>query len=213
MENYQLRNLERGHLTLFGEVDDERVQGLIEQFLYLEKRRSLREITLWINSAGGLLQPAFGLADVLEVLDKPVRTIGLGTVESAATVLLMSGTRGRRLMTRNASMMIHEYSWSNSGSVTEMEGRLTEIKNTARKQIEHLVHCSGKTEREIRRLLRHQETWLNPEQAMEWGLVDAVLDFNPTAKVGVPAERTPRKRAGKKKARKKGRGKKKARKR
>ncbi len=179
MENFQVKNLERGHLTLFGEVDDEKVCTLIEQLAYLEGRRSVREITLWINSAGGLLQPAFGLADLMEVLSKPIRTIGLGTVESAATVILMSGTRGRRLATRNASVMIHEYSWSNSGSVTEMEGRMTEIKNTARKQVAHLVKCTGRTEVEVRGLLRHQETWLTPEECRDWGLIDGILDFNP----------------------------------
>lgn len=201
MESYQLKNLERGHLALFGEVDDERVQTLIEQLVFLEKRRALGEITLWINSAGGLLQPAFGLSDVMDLLEKPIRTIGLGTVESAATVVLMSGTPGRRLLTRNASIMIHEYSWSNSGSVTEMKGRMTEIENTARKQVAHLARATGREPAEIRKLLRHAETWLTPDQAMEWGLVDGVLDFNPVTQAGVPRKRPARrKKAARKKA-------------
>jgi len=126
METHQVKNLDKGHIAVFGDVDDEKVQAVIEQLLYLENRRSVREVTIWVNSAGGLLQPAFGLSDVMLVLEKPIRTIGLGTVESAATVLLTSGTPGRRLVTPNASLMIHEYSWSNSGSVTEMRGRMTD---------------------------------------------------------------------------------------
>lgn len=186
MESFQTKNLDRGHLTLFGEVDDERIQTLIEQLLYLELRRSLKEITLWINSAGGLLQPAFGLADLMEYCQKPIRTIGLGTVESAATVLLMAGTPGRRLLARNASVMLHQFSWANSGSLTEMEGRLSEIKNTARKQVAHLARCTGKSTAEVRALLKHQETWLTPEAAIEWGIVDRVLDFNALVRSGVP---------------------------
>lgn len=197
MEAFQTKNLDKGHITLFGEVDDEMVQTLIEQMIYLEGKRSVREITLWVNSTGGLLLPAFGLADVMALLATPIRTIGLGTVESAATVVLTSGTRGRRLMTASASMMLHEYAWSNSGSMTEMRGRMAEIKNTARKQVEHLVRVTGRSEAEVKKLLRHEETWLSPAQAQERGLVDGVLDFNPVAKAGVPRRRAP---ARKKKA-------------
>ena len=189
MEAYQTKNLDKGHIALFGEVDDEMVQTLIEQLIYLEGKRSVREVTLWINSTGGLLLPAFGLADVMGVLATPIRTIGLGTVESAATVVLTSGTRGRRLMTPTASMMLHEYAWSNSGSMTEMRGRMTEIKNTARKQVEHLSQVTGRPEAEVRKLLRHEETWLDPARAQELGLVDGVMDFNPVTKVGVPGTR------------------------
>lgn len=206
MESFQVRNLDRGHITVFGEVDDEKVQAVVEQLLYLEARASVREITIWINSTGGLLQPAFGLADVMELLSTPVRTIGLGTVESAATVILTSGTRGRRLLTRSSSIMIHEYSWSNSGSVTEMRGRMSEIRNTAAKQVEHLAKVCQKPPAEVRKLLKHEETWLRPEDAIAWGMVDGVLDVNP-AKATPRARRKPRVAAAKKKRAAKSRGK------
>lgn len=203
MEAFQTKNLDKGHITLFGEVDDEMVQTLIEQLLYLEARRSVREITMWINSTGGLLLPAFGLTDVMGLLATPIRTIGLGTVESAATVVLTSGTPGRRLMTPTASMMLHEYAWSNSGSMTEMRGRMSEIRNTARKQVEHLVRVTGRPEAEVKKLLRHEETWLTPPEAQALGLIDGQLDFNPVTRVGVPTARkaaAPRRSPGKKAA-------------
>lgn len=198
MEAYQTKNIDKGHIALFGEVDDEMVQTLIEQMIYLEGRRTVREITLWINSTGGLLLPAFGLTDVMAVLETPIRTIGLGTVESAACVVLTSGTRGRRLMTPTASMMLHEYAWSNSGSMTEMRGRMDEIRNTARKQVEHLARVTGRPQAEVRKLLRHEETWLSPEKAQELGLVDGVMDFNPVKRSGMPRPRkAPAKKAAK----------------
>lgn len=181
MDDYKADLLDRGHVTVFGEVEEDRIQEALEQIFYLEGKPEVEEITLWINSDGGLLQPAFGLADMLELVETPVRTIGLGTVESAATVLLTAGTPGRRFLTRNASVMVHEYSWANSGSVTEMRGRMTEIQNTSRKQIDHLRRTTGLSEKAVRKLLRHEETWLVPEQAVELGLVDAVLLENPFA--------------------------------
>lgn len=200
MEDYQAENLDRGHVYLIGEVDDDKIGALIEQLVYLGRRRRVAEVTLWVNSSGGLLQPAFALVDLMAALGKPVRTVGLGTIESAAALILIGGTRGLRLMTRCASMMLHEYSWSNSGSVTEMRGRMTEIQNTLKKQIEHLVRCSGRDEDAVRALLKHEETWLTPVQAVEWGLIDRVVDFDPTAHAGVPrakarAGRTRRARA------------------
>jgi ATP-dependent Clp protease protease subunit len=196
VEEFQTDNLDRGHVYLIGEVDDEKIGMLIEQLVYLGRRRRVTEVTLWVNSSGGLLQPAFALVDLMAALGKPVRTVGLGTIESAAALILIGGTRGRRLMTRCASMMLHEYSWSNSGSVTEMRGRMTEIQNTLKKQVEHLVRCSGRGEDEVRALLKHEETWLTPVQAVEWGLIDRVVDFDPTMGAGVPAPppRRPRRR-------------------
>ncbi len=199
METFQTKNLDRGHITVFGEIDDEKIQSVIEQLIYLETKRSLKEITLWINSPGGYLQPSFGLADFMTQLSKPIRTIGVGTVESASTVILTSGTPGLRILTPSSSLMIHEYSWSNSGSVTEMRGRMTEIQNTARKQLEHLVRVSGRSLEEAQKLLQHQETWLSPEAAIEWGLVDAVLDFNPVQQRGVPSSKASRKKSVSKK--------------
>ena len=75
--------------------------------------------------------------------------------------------------------MVHEYSWSNSGSVTEMRGRMNEIKNTAKKQVRHFAAKSGLTQEEAREVLRHEETWLTPQQAIKKGLIDGVLDFHP----------------------------------
>jgi ATP-dependent Clp protease protease subunit len=198
VDRFQEENLEQGHITLFGEVDDALIQGALEQLFYLEGKPDLKEITLWINSDGGLLQAAFGMADIMELIKTPIRTVGLGSVESAATVLLASGTPGRRFLTRNASVMVHEYSWANSGSVTEMKGRMVEIQNTSRKQLAHLVRTTGKSERKVRELLRHEETWLRPEQAVTWGLVDAVLAENPFATRRKRGKKLPKKTAGKK---------------
>lgn len=191
MDGHQSKNLDRGIVPLFGEIDDEAIQNVLEQIFYLEKRSTVKEITLWINSTGGLLQPALGLSDVLELLKTPVRTIGLGTIESAATVVLMSGSKGRRFVTQNASVMVHEYSWSNSGSMTEMRGRQVEILQTAEKQIRHFCLKSGLSPEVAKTLLRHEETWLNPQRAVELGLIDGILDFHPlspTPKKYLPKE-------------------------
>ncbi len=176
MERYQERILDKGHLVLFGEIDEENTRQLVEQLLYLtaSKKRPV-PVTIWINSTGGLLQPTFALADFLCRLKVPVTTIGMGTVESAAALILMSGSKGKRSMMKNCSLMVHEYSWSNSGSFTEMSSRMKEVKNTIQKQLAFMSKHSGKSVDALREIVRHEETWLTPEEAVKWGIVDKVL--------------------------------------
>ncbi|MBI2945780.1 MAG: ATP-dependent Clp protease proteolytic subunit [Candidatus Wallbacteria bacterium] len=176
MERYQERILEKGHLLLFGEIDEDMIRQLIEQLLYLTsgKKRPV-PVTMWINSTGGLLQPTFALADFVSRLKVPIHTVGMGTVESAAALILMSGSKGKRALMRNCSLMIHEYSWSNSGSFTEMSSRMKEVQNTIKKQLAFMSRHSGKTAEELKAIVRHEETWLTPEEAVKWGIIDKVL--------------------------------------
>lgn len=173
MERYQEKVLEKGHLTLIGEIDEETVQGLIEQVLYLATcKRKPVPVTLWINSTGGLLQPTFALIDLFGRLKVPVSTIGMGTVESAAALLLMSGTKGRRSLLPNCSLMVHEYSWSNSGSFTEMNSRMKEVQHTIDKQLTFMAKHTGRSREALRAIVKHEETWLTPQEAVKWGIVD-----------------------------------------
>ncbi|MBI3893452.1 MAG: ATP-dependent Clp protease proteolytic subunit [Candidatus Wallbacteria bacterium] len=176
MERYQERILERGHLLLYGEIDEDTIRALIEQLLYLTagKKRPV-PVTMWINSTGGLLQPTFALADFLARMKTPITTIGMGTVESAAALILMAGSRGKRCIMRNCSLMVHEYSWSNSGSFTEMSSRMKEVRNTIQKQLAFMSKHSGKSVDSLREIVRHEETWLTPEEAIKWGIVDKIL--------------------------------------
>ncbi len=176
MERFQEKLLEKGHLTLFGEIDEENVQSLVERMLYLSTaRRKPAPITLWINSTGGLLQPTFALIDLFGQLETTVATIGMGTVESAASLVLMAGAKGKRSIMQNCSLMVHEYSWSNSGSFTEMSSRMKEVQHTIRKQTEFMAERTGKSKSSLKQIVKHEETWLTPEECVKWGIVDRVL--------------------------------------
>jgi len=176
MDKFQERNLDSGNIFLFGEIDDENSQQAIEQLLYLnsKKRARPKTITVWINSPGGLLQPAYAMVDIFGKLKSQVRTIGIGTVESAAAFVLMGGTKGQRLLSRYASVMIHEYFWSNSGSFTEIKGRQIEIENTRKRQVQFISEYSGKTLAQAGKFLRHEEVWLCAEEALKHGIVDNI---------------------------------------
>lgn len=176
MEKFQERNLDTGNLFIFSEITEERVERTIEQLVYLgnKKRGRPKVITVWINSPGGLLQPALALADIFDNVAPTIRTIGLGSVESAASYVLMAGTKGHRYISKYSSIMLHEFSWANSGSYTEMAGRKKEIETTRRRQIEFVHARTGAPMTKIKRLLRHEESWLAPQEAIEFGLVDGI---------------------------------------
>lgn len=180
MEQYQEKLLERGHLTLFGEIGEETIERLAEKFLFLStaptRRKRPKDITLWINSPGGLLQPTFALIDLLTQMKNDLMTVAMGTVESAAVLVLLAGTTGKRYITPHCSLMVHEYSWSNSGSYTEMNSRMREVRRTIDKQLDYMSERTGKSKTQLKKIVRHEETWLTPEEALEWGLVDKILE-------------------------------------
>ena len=120
------------------------------------------------------MQPAYAMADLFDKLKSDVSTIGVGTVESAATFVLMAGTKGKRLISKYASVMLHEYFWSNSGSFTEMKGRQKEIENTRTRQMEFIEERTGKTHVQAAKLLKHEEVWLSANEALKHGLVDGI---------------------------------------
>jgi ATP-dependent Clp protease protease subunit len=164
---------------LVGDIEEENVNEAIK-WLTAEniKPRDGRVLTLYINSIGGELYQALGLIDMMNISRIPVRTIGYGSVMSAAFLILASGTPGQRYITRNCGIMCHQM------SATEEMGKYHDIKAT-RKETDRLNQAmynvlkstTGLDGRVIKtKLLPAHDVYMTAEEMIAFGAADYILE-------------------------------------
>lgn len=164
-------------ISLFGTIDEENVNSLIQQILCLNME-SQEEITLLINSSGGNINQGLALCDAIELSTAPIRTIAIGTVASMATVIFASGAIGRREIYPSARIMMHDPRVvGNSGVITvndalELGKNLKETKELINKRISSRT---GKTLEKVNEDSSYDH-YFNAEEAIEYGLGDRIIE-------------------------------------
>ena len=152
------------------------VNWIIEKNLLPDSERP-KELTLIINSPGGSVHAAFGLIDTMKGSAIPVRTVGLGMIASCGVLAFMAGEKGKRVLTRNTSILSHQYSWGSGGKEHELFARVKEFELSSERMLEHYKKCTGLTEKKIREiLLPAQDVWLTAEEAVKHGIADHIVD-------------------------------------
>jgi ATP-dependent Clp protease protease subunit len=166
-----------GIYVFMDDIKAETVKPVVEWILYenLITKRKKRELLLMICSSGGELQHAFSLIDVMANSQIPIKTVGLGQIASSGLLVFMAGTRGRRVLTPNTSILSHQFSWFNEGKIHELFATMREYELTQLRMIEHYRKCTGATDEVIKEfLLPAQDRWLSAEEALALNICDAV---------------------------------------
>lgn len=136
-------------------------------------------LNLIITSPGGDLNAAFAVIDTMRGSAIPIRTIGLGQIASAGLMIFIAGDKGHRILTPNTSILSHQYSWGAIGKEHELFATVKEFDLTTKKMIQHYKKCTGLNEKKIREtLLPPQDVWLNPHEALELGICDAIKELS-----------------------------------
>jgi ATP-dependent Clp protease protease subunit len=166
-----LRNRE---ISLLGTVDEDSVNSLVTQLLYLEKASPGEEITFYINSGGGEVGNGLALYDVMQYISSPVRTVCVGLAASMAAVLFAAGDR--REMFSHSKVMIHDPSISGrlTRNALELQVMSQDLMDTRRSLAEILAKHTGRTAEEI---LEKTVTdcFFDAESAIEFGLADSII--------------------------------------
>lgn len=153
------------------------VQWIIEKNLLPDSERP-EELTLIINSPGGSVHAAFALIDTLRGSAIPVKTVGMGLIASCGLLTFMAGTKGRRFLTPNTSILSHQYSWGSGGKEHELFARVKEFELSSARMMEHYKKCTGMSEKKIREvLLPAEDVWLSAEEAVKHGIADKVIEI------------------------------------
>src|SRR6202167_2854834 len=156
------------------EVDDQVANLIISQMLYLESLDPEKDISLYINSPGGVAYAGMAIYDVIQHVRPDVSTICVGMGMSAAAMVLCGGTPGKRLALPNARIMIHQGSAGTRGAPSDMEIQLREVLALTRRMAEIIAFHSGKPIDQVK-LDIDRDYFLTPEEACAYGLIDEII--------------------------------------
>lgn len=154
---------------------------IVAQLLFLDNDNSEKDIFLYINSPGGIVYDALAIYDTMQYVKSDIQTVGIGVQASAAAFLLSSGTKGKRFMLPNSTVMIHQPSSGTKGKVTDMEIDLKESLRIKRRLNEIMAKNTGQPVKKIEQDME-RDYWLSAEESKKYGVVDAVITTPPKNK-------------------------------
>ena len=165
---------EKRLIFLMDVVNQEMTKNVIEKLVAFQQENPKEDITMIINSYGGVCYDLFAIVDCMDASYPDCRTIVTGTAMSAAAVIFACGTPGKRLMTKHSRLMLHGVSSGAWGTLKNIEIELKESKALEDAIVERLL-LSTKMNREQLTKIMEQDTYIGAEEAIELGLCDAIV--------------------------------------
>jgi ATP-dependent Clp protease protease subunit len=163
---------------LTGSINEETIDEAMRWLIYenMNTNDSKKILTLYINSIGGNLTDAFGLIDVIKNSKFIVRTIGVGSVISAAFLIFASGNKGQRHIAKNASIMCHQFTESFDNKYHDVKAALKETENCNKRMIDILTEATGLSPNKVKsKLLPPTDVYLTAQELIEYGVADHIL--------------------------------------
>src|ERR1700730_17992819 len=157
------------------EVDDQIANLIISQMLYLEALDPDRDISLYINSPGGMAYGGMAIYDVIQHVKPDVSTICVGMAMSAAAMVLCGGAPGKRFALPSARIMIHQGSAGTRGAPSDMEIQLRETLALVDRMTRILSHHTGQPYDRVKKDI-DRDFFMTAEEAKEYGIIDAVIE-------------------------------------
>lgn len=168
------RLLKERIVFLGGIVDDEIANLIIAQFLFLEAEDPKRDITLYINSPGGMVTSGLAIYDTMQYIRPDVSTLCLGQAASMGAMLLAAGAKGKRYTLPNARILIHQPMGGFHGQATDIDIHAREILKMRQKLDEILAAHTGQPLEKIQEDTE-RDFFMSGEEAGEYGLIDEVI--------------------------------------
>ena len=163
-------------IIFLGEEVNDVTAGLVgSQLLFLESEDPDKDINLYINSPGGSVTAGMAIYDTMQYVKCDVSTMCMGMAASMGAFLLSGGTKGKRLALPNAEIMIHQPSGGAQGQATEIEIAAEHILRTKKKLNTILSENTGQPYETIVKDTE-RDNWLTAQEALEYGLIDKVME-------------------------------------
>ncbi len=162
-------------------INDQIANLTVAQLLFLQSQDPERNIQMFINSPGGVVYSGLAIYDTMQQISAPVSTTAVGITASFGTVLLTAGAKGLRYALPNATIHMHQPLGGAQGQASDIVIQANEIMRLKERLTDILVHHTGR-ERDVIERDTDRDLYLGADQAVEYGLIDSVLE---SAKVGV----------------------------
>lgn len=163
-------------IFLWGTVHDESAKYVVDRLLYLEAQDPGKEITLYINSPGGVVTSGMIIYDTMQMISSPVSTVCIGLAASMGSILLSGGKKGRRFIYPSGRVMIHQPSIGGfiQGQASDIAITAKEILKTKELGAKILAQNCGKTVEQIMKDF-DRDYWMNAEESVAYGIVDEII--------------------------------------
>jgi ATP-dependent Clp protease protease subunit len=159
-------------------IEDTTANLIIAQLLFLEAEDPAKDISMYVNSPGGLVTAGLAIYDTMQYIKSDVSTICIGQASSMGAVLLAAGARGKRHALPNARIMIHQPLGGFQGQATDIGIHAKEILRTRERLNEILAKHTGQTLERIQ-ADTERDYFLSSEESKDYGLIDSVLERGP----------------------------------
>lgn len=161
---------------LYGDIEEGNTMDTMMWITYENLQPGDYPLTLYINSDGGSLQDAFSLIDVMRKSNKPVHTIGLGSVCSSAFLIFAAGEKGHRYISPTASIMCHQYTDSSTGKYHDIKATAKEHELINKRMVDLLRECTELNTTTIKKkLLPPSDAYFSAEELIELGVADHIF--------------------------------------
>ena len=168
------RLLKERVVFVVGPINDNVASLVTAQLLFLESENPKKDISLYINSPGGLVTSGLGIYDTMQYIKPDVTTLCIGQAASMGSFLLAAGAKGKRFSLPNSRIMVHQPSAGYQGQATDIEIHAKEVLSLKKRLNEIYSKHTNKTPDEIKTALE-RDNFMSPEIAKEFGLIDKVV--------------------------------------
>jgi ATP-dependent Clp protease, protease subunit len=171
-----IKLLENSVHFLTGEITEENVNECIKWLIYENLEAKEKVLTLYVNSSGGDLYQAFALIDIMRNSKHVVRTVGIGSVMSAAFLIFTSGDHGERHIAANTGIMCHQFSGGTDAKFHDLKAEMKENEILNKKMVDILKNATGLAPSRIKtKLLPASDVYLTAQEAIELGIADHLI--------------------------------------
>ena len=166
----------KDRIIFLGTPIDDTVANLVQaQLLHLESEDPEKDIYIYINSPGGSITAHFAIFDTMRYIQPDVATVCSGLAASAGAVILAAGTKGKRYSLPNARVMLHQPAGGFEGTASDIQIQADLIMQMKEKLNNYLAEFTGQT---LEKVIQDtdRDYWMESQEALEYGIVDAILD-------------------------------------
>ncbi|MEL0018205.1 MAG: ATP-dependent Clp endopeptidase proteolytic subunit ClpP [Gammaproteobacteria bacterium] len=173
------RLLKERIIFLSGPIDDYISNLVVAQLLFLESENPEKDISIYINSPGGVISSGLAIYDTMQFIAPQVSTLCIGQAASMGSLLLAGGEKGKRFALTNSRIMIHQPLGGFQGQASDFEIHAKEMLLVKQRVNEILAKHTGKTLKKVEQDT-DRDNFLNAKEAKTYGIIDEILESRPT---------------------------------
>ena len=169
------RLLKERIIFINGPIHDGMSHLVVAQLLHLEAENPSKEISIYINSPGGVVTSGLSIYDTMQYIKPKVSTLCIGQAASMGSVLLAGGTKGMRFALPNSRIMVHQPSGGFQGQASDIMIHAEETQKLKDRLYDIYVRHTGQTKKAVEKAL-DRDNFMSPEEAKDWGHIDEIVE-------------------------------------